>query len=48
MCFIDGSPCHAVIIVDMAESNRGEKVFLLTQNYMQAQETEILEAPFND
>jgi len=37
-----GSPGHAVIIVDIAENKAGEKVFLLAQSYMPAQETQIL------
>ena len=37
-----GSPGHAVIVVDLAENNNGEKVFLLAQSYMPAQETQIL------
>jgi hypothetical protein len=37
-----GSPGHAVLIVDLAENEKGEKVFLLAQSYMPAQETQIL------
>ena len=37
-----GSPGHAVIVVDVAENNAGEKVFMLAQSYMPAQETQIL------
>ena len=37
-----GSPGHAVIVVDMAENKAGEKVFMLAQSYMPAQETQIL------
>jgi len=33
---------HAVIVVDMAENEAGEKVFMLAQSYMPAQETQIL------
>lgn len=39
---LGGSPGHAVIVVDVAENNEGEKVFLLAQSYMPAQETQIL------
>lgn len=39
---IGGSPGHAVIVVDVAENEKGEKVFLLAQSYMPAQETQIL------
>jgi hypothetical protein len=37
-----GSPGHAVIVVDVAVNNKGEKVFMLAQSYMPAQETQIL------
>ena len=38
-----GSPGHAVLVVDMAQHKEtGEKVFLLAQSYMPAQETQIL------
>ncbi len=37
-----GFPGHAVIVVDMAENSKGEKVFLLAQSYMPAQELHIL------
>ncbi len=37
-----GSPGHAVIVVDVAENKTGEKVFMLAQSYMPAQETQIL------
>lgn len=37
-----GSPGHAVIVVDAAENERGEHVFLLAQSYMPAQQTQIL------
>jgi len=39
---VGGSPGHAVIVVDLAENNSGEKVFLRAQSYMPAQETQIL------
>lgn len=39
----DGSPGHAIIVVDMAQNNlTGEKVFMLAQSYMPAQQTQIL------
>ena len=44
---IGGSPGHAVIVVDLAESSTGEKVFLLAQSYMPAQEIQILKNPTN-
>ncbi len=37
-----GFPGHAVLVVDIAESQEGEKVFLLAQSYMPAQEIHIL------
>jgi hypothetical protein len=40
-----GSPGHAEIIVDMAENENGEKIFLLAQSYMPAQQTQILLNP---
>jgi len=43
-----GSPGHAVIVVDMAVNKAGEKVFLLAQSYMPAQETQILKNPKNE
>lgn len=42
-----GSPGHAVIVVDMAENESGEKVFILAQSYMPAQELQILQNPNN-
>lgn len=37
-----GSPGHAVIVVDVAQNKSGEKVFMIAQSYMPAQETQIL------
>ena len=46
--FIQGGfPGHAVIVVDMAENDAGQKCFLLAQSYMPAQEIHILKN-FND
>lgn len=42
-----GSPGHAVIIVDLAADKSGNKVFLLAQSYMPAQEIQILKNPQN-
>lgn len=43
-----GSPGHAVIVVDMAfNETTGEKLFLLAQSYMPAQETQILVNPMD-
>ena len=44
-----GSPGHCVIIVDMAENKiTGEKLFLLAQSYMPAQDIHLLKNPNND
>ena len=37
-----GSPGHAIIVVDVAKNKKGEKVFLLAQSYMPAQDIHIL------
>jgi len=37
-----GSPGHAVIVVDVAESKSGGKIFMIAQSYMPAQEIHIL------
>lgn len=36
---------HAIIVVDLAKNKNGEKVFLLAQSYMPAQEIHILKNP---
>ncbi|TCU74165.1 uncharacterized protein DUF4846 [Tissierella praeacuta] len=45
---VGGSPGHAVIIVDMAINNNDEKIFILAQSYMPAQQTQILINPMNE
>lgn len=40
-----GSPGHAMIVVDVAENNKGEKVFMLAQSYMPAQDIHIVKNP---
>ena len=46
--FIEGGfPGHAVIVVDMAKSSDGGRVFLLAQSYMPAQDIHILKSPFS-
>lgn len=43
-----GSPGHAVLVIDMAINvETGEKVFVLAQSYMPAQETQVLKNPNN-
>ena len=43
-----GSPGHAVIVVDMAiNKNTGDKLFMLAQSYMPAQEIQILTNKYN-
>jgi hypothetical protein len=37
-----GSPGHAVIVVDMCSNSHGEKLFMLAQSYMPAQEIHVL------
>lgn len=44
---VGGSPGHAVIIVDLAENQEGEKTFLLAQSYMPAQQTQLLVNPMD-
>lgn len=40
-----GSPGHAVIVLDMAEDIRGNRVYLLAQSYMPAQQMHVLRNP---
>ena len=40
-----GSPGHAVIVVDVALNDAGEKLFLLAQSYMPAQDIHVLINP---
>ncbi len=41
-----GSPGHCVVVVDMAENKEsGEKIFMLAQSYMPAQQTQLLINP---
>lgn len=42
-----GSPGHAVLVVDMATNEAGQKVYLLAQSYMPAQSIHILKNPEN-
>ena len=44
-----GSPGHAIIVVDVAEDPKTiQKIFMLAQSYMPAQETQILKNPNNE
>ena len=45
---IGGSPGHAIIVVDMAANEEGEKIFMLAQSYMPAQQTQLLVNPMDD
>jgi len=42
-----GSPGHAMMVMDIAENNAGEKIFLLAQSYMPAQDMHIVLNPQN-
>ncbi len=44
--FIQGGfPGHAVIVIDVAENDDGDRVFLLAQSYMPAQQIHVLKNP---
>ena len=44
--FVEGGfPGHAVIVLDVAENAHGERLFLLAQSYMPAQDMHVLRAP---
>ena len=40
-----GFPGHAAIVVDVAENDAGNKIYLLAQSYMPAQDIHILKNP---
>jgi hypothetical protein len=42
-----GSPGHAVIVMDVAVNNAGQKIYLLAQSYMPAQDIHVLVNPEN-
>ena len=42
-----GAPGHAEIVMDVAQNRKGEKVYLLAQSYMPAQEIQVLANPQN-
>ncbi len=43
-----GSPGHAVIVMDVAVSGQGQKIYLLAQSYMPAQDIHILKNPMDE
>jgi hypothetical protein len=43
-----GFPGHAVIVMDMAKNAAGEKIYLLAQSYMPAQDIHILRNPTDE
>jgi len=43
-----GSPGHAIIVVDMVINGEGEKLFMLAQSYMPAQDIQILNNKNNE
>lgn len=43
-----GHPGHAVLVMDVARNEEGDKVFMLAQSYMPAQEVHILKNPNNE
>lgn len=45
---VGGSPGHAIIVVDMAENENGNRMFMLAQSYMPAQQTQILINPLDE
>jgi len=42
-----GFPGHAVMVIDLAENEKGEKIYLLLQSYQPAQDMHILINPVN-
>lgn len=43
-----GFPGHAVIVIDVAENEKGERIFMIAQSYMPAQNIHILRNPNNE
>jgi hypothetical protein len=43
-----GFPGHAMIVADVAINNKGEKLFMLAQSYMPAQDIHIVKNPLNE
>jgi hypothetical protein len=44
---VGGFPGHAVIVLDVCKNNKGEKMFMIAQSYMPAQDIHVLKN-FND
>ena len=42
-----GHPGHAVLVIDMAENENGDKIIMLAQSYMPAQQMQVLINPNN-
>ncbi len=43
-----GFPGHAAIVMDVAKNTNGEKIFMLAQSYMPAQDIHVLKNPLNE
>jgi Domain of unknown function (4846) len=43
-----GSPGHAMLVMDIAINNQGEKIYLLAQSYMPAQDIHVVVNPVNN
>ncbi len=43
-----GSPGHAMLVIDVAENEKGSKMFMLAQSYMPAQSVHIVKNPSNE
>ena len=43
-----GFPGHAMIVIDVAVNDKGNKVFMLAQSYMPAQDIHIVKNPMNE
>lgn len=43
-----GFPGHAVIVMDIAKNDKGQKIYLLAQSYMPAQDIHLLKNPLDD
>jgi hypothetical protein len=43
-----GFPGHAVIVMDVAENEAGNRVYMIAQSYMPAQDIHVLQNPMNE